>query len=111
MIAKYGDPSKSKMSNGNDLGGFASVANFMQFFKGITGDISPAAIITKPKASPEVPMILGAGGTLKCDGTKIPILPAECTNALVAAELGADGQPRKLVPVDPTALLANMKLS
>jgi len=110
VIAKYGDPSKSKMSNSNDLGGFAVVSNFMQLMKGITGDLNPAALITKAKTSPEVPQVLGSGGTLKCDGTKMAILPAACANALVAAELGADGQPVKFVPVDPTALLANLKL-
>lgn len=56
--------------------------------KGITGDLNPAALITEAKTLPEVSMILGAGGTLKCDGTKIPILPAECINALVAGQLG-----------------------
>ena len=110
VIAKYGDPSKSTMSNSNDLGGFAVVANFMQLMKGLTGDITPASLITKAKTSPVVPQILGAGGTLKCDGTKIPILPAECANALVVAELGADGQPLKFVPFDPTQLIANTKL-
>ena len=34
-------PQKVHHGKGNDIGGFASVAKFMQLFEGITGDIPP----------------------------------------------------------------------
>ena len=101
VVNKYAsDPKKINLTS-NPLGGFGAVSNFARLMADYKGDFSPADIVHYIKGLPAMPLYLGAGATMKCDGTAVAILPAICTKGYVQAVLDAKGQPTNFTAPDP----------
>jgi branched-chain amino acid transport system substrate-binding protein len=63
-------------------------------------------MIAWAKATKDVPLAFGAGLTMTCDGTAVPVLPATCTAGVLQSALDEKGQPTTFTKVDAGTLLA-----
>jgi branched-chain amino acid transport system substrate-binding protein len=105
IVNKYvSNPSHVKLAS-NPIGAYGVMNSFLRIFKDYKGDYTPAALTAYAKASPALPLPLGAGAMFHCDGKAVSILPAICTSGMVQATLDATGQPTDFKAVDPGTLL------
>lgn len=74
--------------------GYQSMFGFIRAVNAGLGDNEPTAanVISAIRAAKDVPLPLGAGVTMTCDGKQVPGLPAICGNATLAQTLDADGK-------------------
>ncbi|MDT3439110.1 MULTISPECIES: ABC transporter substrate-binding protein [unclassified Pseudofrankia] len=72
---------------------FSALAGFQIATSKISGDVTPASILSAVRAMPEAELP-GAGGLkFKCDGKATPLSSAVCTRGSLAATLDAKGNP------------------
>ncbi|ARE37811.1 ABC transporter substrate-binding protein (plasmid) [Rhodococcus sp. BH4] len=89
-----------KYSPSTDIGGYTvvgyqSMLSLIRATEGLTGEPTPAAVITALKAAKDVPLPAGHGMTFTCDGTAVTGMPAVCSSGTMTATV-EDGK-----PVDP----------
>ncbi len=107
MIERYAgdegiDPSPT-ISSGVAAGSGA-VINLAQGLAGMTGDVTPAAVLARLKEAADVPLFLSSGLTYTCDGTAIPLLVNVCSASFFIGSLAADGTVQGLEPIEAAAL-------
>jgi branched-chain amino acid transport system substrate-binding protein len=83
---------------------FTTVTAFAQALEGITGDITPATVISTLKAMKEMPLPLGGGVKYRCNGKAVTLAPAVCTRGGLIATLGPDGKPEDYVTAGSTPI-------
>jgi len=76
-------------------GGASTLLSFASALKGLTGDPTPAAVLTAFKATKNVPLFLGGGATFTCDGKQVSILPNICSGDVQVGLLNDQGRLEK----------------
>lgn len=92
IVQTYGkgvDPDPN-VSSGQSAG-VVTLLSFADAVKGITGDPTPATILAAFKAAKDVPLFLGGGATITCDGKAISILPNICSGDQLVGVLNDKG--------------------
>ncbi|WP_007511187.1 ABC transporter substrate-binding protein [Pseudofrankia saprophytica] len=67
---------------------------------GITGDLTPAAMVAKIKSAPNKPLPAGGGLTYRCNGKAYALTPAVCVRGTLLTTLDEHGNPT--LPYRPT---------
>nr|WP_307874655.1 ABC transporter substrate-binding protein [Frankia nepalensis] len=96
----------SKGVDTSQIGGmsmFTALAGFQVAVAKISGEITPATIISAVRAMPEAELPGSGGLKFQCDGKASPLSSAICGHGSLAATLDANGQPRSYEVVDATA--------
>jgi branched-chain amino acid transport system substrate-binding protein len=77
-------------------GAFQTFMSVHAVLRDLTGDVTPEAVQAAFEHMAEMPYPLGAGMTLQCNGTQVPMLTSVCGHQALASEFDSDG-----VAVDP----------
>ena len=88
--------------------GYTVVAALATSLDGITGEITPATVVSTIKAMPDQQLPGGGGVGFRCGGSAMALAPAVCSNQWLRAALDADGQPAGYEAVDSTAILEGL---
>jgi branched-chain amino acid transport system substrate-binding protein len=96
VMQTYGDDIDLSESTGNAE--FSVVAGFAQALEGITGDITPATVLTTMKSMPDQELPGGAGLRIRCNGKAVPESPAVCVRGTLVATLDSTGFPGSFEP-------------
>jgi branched-chain amino acid transport system substrate-binding protein len=75
--------------------GYQGVLGMIRLVSGLTGDVTPASMISATKAAKDVPVPAAAGMTMTCDGQQFPGLSAVCSTPAVLSDI------KNGVPTDP----------
>jgi len=84
--------------------GYQAVVGFVKAMSGLTGEVTPQAIVAAFRSMRETPLPLGGGITFKCDGKQVTIAPALCSTKVLEATLDANGQPTSTKLIDTADL-------
>ncbi len=76
VMAKY---YPSANASGDSVTGYQGMLGLVRATTSLTGDPTPASIMTAVKAAANVPLPAGAGLTFTCNGTMFPGLPSNCS--------------------------------
>lgn len=87
------------------IGGYTVVSALATSLDGISGDITPQSVVQTIKAMSEQELPAGGGGTFRCGGSAIEMMPAVCTNQWLRTQLDSEGQPTTYEVVDSTDIL------
>jgi branched-chain amino acid transport system substrate-binding protein len=66
--------------SGDSVTGYQGMLGLVRATAGLTGDPTPASIMTAIKAAADVPLPAGAGLTFTCNGKMFPGLPSNCSS-------------------------------
>jgi branched-chain amino acid transport system substrate-binding protein len=105
MVGKY-----SHGVNPNPLvstgvgGGVTAVMAFRAMMQGLTGDVTPATVTQQLKTATNVPLFLGGGITMTCNGMAIPLLPSICSATTQVGTLTSNGLIKNLKLYDAAPL-------
>jgi branched-chain amino acid transport system substrate-binding protein len=78
---------------GTPVGSFVVVDAFAKALAKLTGEVTPATIVSTLQGMDALPLPTVKGATFKCDGKAIPGIPPACTNGFATATLDATGKP------------------
>jgi branched-chain amino acid transport system substrate-binding protein len=76
VMAKY---YPSANASGDSVTGYQGMLGLVRATAGLTGDPTPASIMSAIKAAADVPLPAGAGLTFTCNGKMFPGLPSNCS--------------------------------
>jgi branched-chain amino acid transport system substrate-binding protein len=77
VMAKY---YPSANASGDSVTGYQGMLGLIRATAGLTGDPTPASIMSAIKAAADVPLPAGAGLTFTCNGKMFPGLPSNCSS-------------------------------
>jgi branched-chain amino acid transport system substrate-binding protein len=77
VMAKY---YPSANASGDSVTGYQGMLGLFRATAGLTGDPTPASIMSAIKAATDVPLPAGAGLTFTCNGKMFPGLPSNCSS-------------------------------
>jgi branched-chain amino acid transport system substrate-binding protein len=77
VMAKY---YPSANASGDSVTGYQGMLGLVRATAGLTGDPTPASIMSAIKAAADVPLPAGAGLTFTCNGKMFPGLPSNCSS-------------------------------
>jgi ABC-type branched-subunit amino acid transport system substrate-binding protein len=78
--------------SGTPVGSFVVVDAFAKAMAKVTGDITPATVVSTLQGMDALPLPTVKGATFKCDGKAIPGIPIACTTGFATATLDATGK-------------------
>ncbi|MBL7500223.1 ABC transporter substrate-binding protein [Frankia sp. CNm7] len=91
-IAKtYGDDIDLSNSMGPTI--YMTFVALHSALEGITGDLTPDALVAKIKAAPSMPVPAGGELAFRCNGKARPLMPAVCIRGTLLTSLDEDGNP------------------
>jgi branched-chain amino acid transport system substrate-binding protein len=80
MVTKYSHGVNPNPSVSTGVaGGVSTVMAFRAMMQGLSGDVTPATVTQQLKTAQNVPLFLGGGITMTCNGAAIPLLPSICS--------------------------------
>jgi branched-chain amino acid transport system substrate-binding protein len=83
---------------------YHAVAGMAAALEGISGDITPATVISTIKAMPEMELPGSGGLRFRCNGNAIEFAPAVCTRGTLLTTLDASGAPTTYEVVGDTPI-------
>jgi branched-chain amino acid transport system substrate-binding protein len=95
---------KGAEKGGVASGGYKAVVGFVKAMSGLTGQITPQAIVAAFRSMPDTPQPLGGGITFKCDGKQVSIAPAICSTKVLEVTLDANARPSSTKVIDTSDL-------
>lgn len=69
--------------SGPSLAGYQSMYGFILATRKVTGTITAASLNQAIRTAKDVPVPLGDGGTMTCDGQAVPTLPMICNDSVI----------------------------
>jgi branched-chain amino acid transport system substrate-binding protein len=104
VIDAFGDDVED-VNKFTSMGGYVAMASLLTSLDGISGDVTPQAVVATIKAMPETELPGGGGLTFRCGGSAIDLAPAVCSNEWLRTTLDAEGRPTTYEVVDSTDIL------
>ncbi|MBX6389565.1 MAG: ABC transporter substrate-binding protein [Frankia sp.] len=69
-----------------------ALLSFGRALEGLTGEVTPEAVLEAFKSAKDVPLFLGGGITFSCDGSAVAFLPSVCSGDTLIGVLNAEGK-------------------
>jgi branched-chain amino acid transport system substrate-binding protein len=92
-------------SNANAQGAYGVVLGFARSMTGISGAITPAAVMSTVVAMQPQPLPLAQGVTFQCNQKQVSFAPAICSTGFLETTLDSSGNPTTYKPIDLSAIL------
>jgi ABC-type branched-subunit amino acid transport system substrate-binding protein len=102
VVDTYADEEPGSETGGISM--FTAVAGMAAALEGISGDITPATVISTIKAMPEMELPGSGGLRFRCNGNAIEFAPAVCTRGTLLTTLDASGAPTTYEVVGDTPI-------
>ncbi|WP_322754196.1 ABC transporter substrate-binding protein [Frankia sp. Cas3] len=90
--------------NGLAIGGYAVVLGFARGLAGLTGEVTPATIVTGLKSTTNALLPVSGGIPFTCGKSPVTFLPALCSDGSLVTALTKEGNPTSYVKLDPSDL-------
>ena len=105
----YGEDEDVEIDPNDDPGaaaGATAMLTFARLVADVGTDVTQASVRTAVETAVDVPLYLGGGATLTCDGTAIPLFAGICSGYMLIGTMDAEGRMTDPQLIDASPLYA-----